>query len=525
MANNAGMAWILTILFLALAVVLCFTVTGWQRIASFTLLGMLAALVAAGVMAGRRDRTSGGKEGQAAVRDDPGEEGDRLVIISPHADEIKKEFRRAFEEKYFAETGRKIRVEYPDRGGTGQIVSYLQNLKREGKSIEIDIAWGGGPDPFRAYAAAGLLAKHKPPADALEQVPESLGNVQVYDPDGLWHGTMLSGFGIMVNKQVFKEKLPGVPVPKRWEDLRDPRLFGWVASSDPSASGSMLAAYEMLLQALGWEDGFAACCEIAGNVRDFGKGGSYASSAVASGVVAAGMCIDSYAQVQIDRVGADRLEFTMPERQTVLTPDPIALFDGAPHAEAARRFIDFTLSLEGQKLLYLKKGTPGGPQTDTLYRLPVRRDLYGRGLPAFTEFDPFRWRGFGMNYDMNLAKRRRGILGDLFKAAIIDVHTDLKAAWKRVIDSGMDPELRQRFGAPTETLDRLLELSDTTYKTGDADERARVRADWTAQAKRKFENEDRKGDYALILLALALLTLVGLAGTRWMIVRREGRRT
>ena len=319
----------------------------------------------------------------------------------------------------------------------------------------------------------------------MAQIPSQVGRIRVYDEDGMWHGSALSGFGIISNLKVLKKI--NLPTPRRWQDLAEPGLFGWVGSGDPSVSGSVHAAYEMLLQSLGWQDGFATVCRIAGNVRTFGRGGSDTPYAVANGAVATGMAIDQYAWYQIERVGSDTCVFILPRDQTVITPDPIALFRGAPHREVAKKFIDFVLSRAGQRLIYLRKGAPGGPQKETLYRMSVRRDLYREeSSEASVAFDPFAWDQGAMAYDHRKESRRWRILGDVFKSSIIDVHTDLKAAWRVVIQSGMDPALLARFGAAPETEQRLLELADTVYKSGTEAQRAAMRAEWTAIAHKKF---------------------------------------
>src|SRR5258706_16434763 len=67
----------------------------------------------------------------------------------------------------------------------------------------------------------------------------------------------------------------------------------------------------------------------------------------------------------------------MPRGGTSIDPDAIGLLRGAPHRELALDFMEFVLSLGGQKPWDFKVGTQGGPERYALRRLPIRRELYG----------------------------------------------------------------------------------------------------------------------------------------------------
>src|SRR5690242_18981600 len=91
------------------------------------------------------------------------------------------------------------------------------------------------------------------------------------------------------------------------------------------------------------------------------------------------MCIDFYGRFQSETAshgGPSQIGFAMPSGGTAIDADAIGLMRGAPHRELALRFIEFTLSPEGQKLWNFKVGTPGGPDRYALRRLPVLPELY-----------------------------------------------------------------------------------------------------------------------------------------------------
>ncbi len=86
--------------------------------------------------------------------------------------------------------------------------------------------------------------------------------------------------------------------------------------------------------------------------------------------------IDFYASTKIAAAGPEKLGYIDPRGQRVVTADPIGILRGAPHQKLAREFVAFVLSPQGQKLWMLKKGAPGGPVNNALYRLAAVPSSY-----------------------------------------------------------------------------------------------------------------------------------------------------
>ena len=93
------------------------------------------------------------------------------------------------------------------------------------------------------------------------------------------------------------------------------------------------------------------------------------------------------------RTGKERMHYFNPPGGTSIGTDPIGMLRGAPHPALAKAFIEYVMSLEGQKLWCFKVGAPGGPQKYALRRSPVRRELYAlRSMPctaATPEVQPY----------------------------------------------------------------------------------------------------------------------------------------
>ena len=97
------------------------------------------------------------------------------------------------------------------------------------------------------------------------------------------------------------------------------------------------------------------------------------------GEAAAGTAIDTYGISEMlwstHVYGTPKCIYVTPKGGTAVSADPIQMLRGAPNPKAAKAFIAFLLSREGQLLHCLKAGTPGGPGKNGINRPPIRRDL------------------------------------------------------------------------------------------------------------------------------------------------------
>ncbi|HOX37839.1 MAG TPA: extracellular solute-binding protein [Candidatus Brocadiia bacterium] len=365
----------------------------------------------------------------------------KLTLISPHHEGIQKEFRQAFSRWHREQYGQSVAMEFVDPGGgTSVILKFIKARYQDlPNGIGIDVFFGGGTEPYIPLAEAGLLEPYPLPPAILNRIPQKLAAVEVYDPRFRWYGAAMSGFGIVFNKVVLGKL--GLPEPKQWEDLANPAYFSWLGGPDPRQSGSGHMVYEIILQAHGWEEGMSVISRMSANFRSFSKSGSVAPKACAAGDIACGLAIDIYAWAQIDAVGEDKIGFCIPDGKSVINPDAIAILKGASNMELAQRFVTFVMSEPGQLLWILRKGEPGGPENETLNRLPVLPDLYettaGR---TSVKLNPFKSTGT-LAYSAETGSARYRILNDYLGAAIIDVHPELCAAWQNVIKKGMPKEM------------------------------------------------------------------------------------
>ena len=406
-----------------------------------------------------------------------------VVVITPHPEEIRREFQEAFSNWHRRLYGVAADLEWRDPGGSGEAQRYVENeFKTHPDGIGIDVFFGGGPEPFLALAGRHWLDGTGIPASATEGIPARLGGAEMYDPDRAWFGACLATFGILQNRKV--ETLARLPRVTRWEDLARPELRGWVGAGDPRNSGTMNNMYEAVLQAYGWERGWQLLTAMAGNVRRFDRFSSQSAKECALGQVAYAFCIDYYGFIQREAAGAGGLEFVLPEDFTSISPDGIAVLRGAPHPVLAARFVTFVLSEEGQTLWYLPVGAPGGPKHHAIERLPMRPDIYERlGGQSRITVNPFTL-NTEFHYDARLARNRRDAVRSLFGSLMVDLHPELRAAWAAVIRRGSVPAEVTDLATVPLTAAQALEFGKSTQT--DARLRQRIKLDWQKWARAKY---------------------------------------
>jgi len=447
---------------------------------------------------------------------------DRIVVVSPHWEGIQREFERGFREYTLRRFGKEVGIEWLDVGGTSEVLRFLKSeFSKRLEGVGIDVMFGGGIDPYMELSRLDLLQPYRLPDSLLSRIAPEIGGIPVYDPQYRWYGATLAGFGIIYNRAVLD--IIGLPEPITWEDLGNPGLLSWVGSADPRSSGSVHMAYEIILQAYGWERGWEVITRIGGNVRAFTRGANESVKDVTAGEVAYGLAIDFYAWAQVNRIGPDKIGYVMPEGLTVVNPDAIAILKGAPHPEAAGKFLEFVLSEEGQRLWMCRKGVPRGPREYQLNRFSVLPDLYEklRGLTAVSA-NPFLRRG-SLRYDADKGSRRWRVLNDLVGALIVDVHDDLVRAWRAVVRRGLVEEELRLLCRPPISEEEALRMAD---RWDDQEFRNEQMAKWRAFAREKYERlggkprPDRWGRVATAL-ALGMWAAFALPYLGWALRRRS----
>ena len=411
-----------------------------------------------------------------------------LVIASPHKKKIEVEFERAFRAWHKAKFGTDVTFEWRDIGGSTTVTRYIVEQYKRSDSSGIDLYFGGGGPDHMSLTRKGITVAVELPEEIRSALPEKIGGVRQYDPQGRWHGAAVSAFGILYNAKLLGEE--GLKIPQNWDDLARPEMFGRVSAADATQSGSARAAYEMIIQSEGdWPAGWAKLLTIFANCESYTSGASDIITRVANGQVLAGAAIDFYAYDQIATSGSS-VGFILVEGTTAFTPDPISMLKGAPHPEMAKRFIEFVLSEQGQALWCLPPGAPGGPANKALFRQPVRQDIYVKykGKMLAPLVDPFV-HSSSFVYNGEAAEVRiRWLLGPLMKAAALDSHDQLTKAWKAIIDAGKPADLMKDFtDLPGNLADEATALA-TAKLLDDPKQAEFITSKWQRFFRAKYES-------------------------------------
>jgi iron(III) transport system substrate-binding protein len=418
----------------------------------------------------------------------PPDDALRLIIITPHSEQIRGEFAAAFDRWHLQRFGHRVSIVWSTPGGTSEIQRMLraqytaqlqEGSRREADADnpwvvggKADLLFGGGSyEHAQLKKAITVTVGGKERRSTISEPvrfdqawldsiygENRIGNDLLYDHEGHWFGTALSGFGIVFNHDVLRRL--DMPAPRRWADLGDPRLRGLVALVNPGQSGSITTAFDAILQRRGWEEGWRILRRAAANARYFSASASKAPIDVSRGDAAVGVCIDFYGRSQAQAIrehargpdGADRVGYVDPAQETAIDADPVSLLRGALEPALARRFIEFTLSEQGQALWQFHADGASsdalGPARHELRRMPIRRDMYALHLDRFIDrVNPFEIAGTPPKADRDI----RAFIAPLFGTMAMDHHRELAAAWNAITSHPAYPVAQPGVAAPIVT--------------------------------------------------------------------------
>jgi phosphoglycerate transport regulatory protein PgtC len=331
----------------------------------------------------------------------------KVVVLTPHYSSIYDVYVDAFEAKY-----PEITVEIKPMG-TPLCYAHLTETKDD---PDTDVWWGGGLDWFAKARDETLLAMYPLKSETEGNITDELFGLPLKDPEGYFYGSALSGFGVMYNTRYLDEH--NLPVPESWEDLTDPLYFGHISIAMPSRSGSTHMIVEIILQALGWDEGWKLLLQIGANCGEFAEKSGYVPDHVQVGEYGIGLVIDFYGLTSTAE-GYPTL-FFYPPNETVINPDSIGKVANCKNPDNADLFIDFVLSYEGQSLLF---------DTD-ISRMPVREDVYTEAPAGY--FNPFTTTMNVIEYNSTLGELRTVLVDALFDAIITYRHAELQTPWKQI---------------------------------------------------------------------------------------------
>jgi putative spermidine/putrescine transport system substrate-binding protein len=267
------------------------------------------------------------------------EEGELTTIALPHNWCNYGEAIETFKAKY----GLKINELDPNAGSATELEAIRTNKDNPGPQAPdvVDIGLGRAP----GAAEEGLFEAYK--VSTWDDIPDS-----VKDPDGYWYADYYGALGFWVNTDVQPE------VPEDWSDLLDPAYKGQVAlAGDPRLSNQAVLS----VVAAGLANG--------GSLDDVQPGLDFFKELNAAGnlvpVISDNALLgkgETPVQVTYDYLalagqdefeGNPQTEFVIPKTGVIAGVYVQAISAYAPHPNAAKLWMEFLYSDEGQ-MIWLK---------------------------------------------------------------------------------------------------------------------------------------------------------------------------
>jgi iron(III) transport system substrate-binding protein len=267
-------------------------------------------------------------------------------------------------------------------GGSGVL---LKRMGTEASAPQADIFWS---------SSANTLGAFKPLFDAYTTTEAASIKPQFAEPSKLWTASNVHLVTAMVNRK----HLAGLPEPKVWKDLLDPRWKGKIIIADPANSST---AYT-ILWGLKQMHGAAALKQLAKNLV-VTSAAATVMRAVAQGEYAVGLTFESNAYAYVAG-GQKEIKLVYPEDGTFSTPEFIALSKNAPSGAVAKKAYDHILSKDVQIALL-----------ENAFRRPSRTDI---DVAKYAELPNFASvKVFALN-EVDAAAKRKEFL-DEWAAAVL----------------------------------------------------------------------------------------------------------
>ena len=333
--------------------------------------------------------------------------------------------------------------------GPGLWVEYIKDAKEKG--IPIDIAWGGEPALFNRIDEEGLIQPldnwTHPEFNAIlyevEKLPERIAGAPAWKVgrDGYiyWIGTSINSFGFTINHDVIDKY--GVPKPKRWADLADLEYARYlpgtplIGIADPFMSASNTRIYEIILQAYGWEEGWRILTLMAANSKIYDSS-SGVRDGVIRGEIAIGITIDFYGYMAMSQ--NPDCEYMMPENESFVYPDPIAVLKDTRYPVHAAAFVAWVLSEYGGQQVWLDPYINRLPINEKVFDTDIGRqrtdlkEAFNKVISAKT-----------IQFDETKASSWERAMQTYFKATLINAHDVLQNTWAAIVQAYLDGKINE----------------------------------------------------------------------------------
>ncbi|HEY4192058.1 MAG TPA: ABC transporter substrate-binding protein [Mesorhizobium sp.] len=248
---------------------------------------------------------------------------------------------------FTAQSGVKVNV---FQATTGKVMA---RIEAEASNPAVDVVISASWDTATDFAKRGWLVPYTSPNAAT--VPDFL-KTDTAVAQGI------SGLGIAWNTK------SGTPRPTEWADLAKPEYKDMVNIPDPAQSGS---SFE-LTAALGGQDDWKLFKDLKADGAIIAGANADALNPVLQGAKAAVFGAVDYIALAAKAKG-ESIDVIFPASGTVIAPRPAMIMNWSKNQDDAKKFIDYMLSDEGQKIVAKAMLMPA--RTDIAADRPLIGDL------------------------------------------------------------------------------------------------------------------------------------------------------
>ena len=219
----------------------------------------------------------------------------------------------------------------------------LAQVKAEKANPRGDIWWAGAADSYLQAAEEGLLETYQSPNLAqLHDWARRISEISKYQVAGVYGGILSLGYNTELQE---KRKLL---VPRCWKDLLDPQLKGEVMLGNPGTSGTAYLMVASLVQVFGEDEAFAYMKALNANVASYARSGIGPMTAVKRGEIYVGSTV---LHGVINEIAAGfPVKPILPCEGVGYEVGSMAIIKGARNLDQAKKFADWALTVEAQKI-------------------------------------------------------------------------------------------------------------------------------------------------------------------------------
>lgn len=206
-----------------------------------------------------------------------------------------------------------------------------------------DVWWGGTGDNHLQAAAEGLTVEYESPA-MRDLYPWAVDQWQRSNKRTV--GVYTSVLGLTYNTQILAKK--GLPEPRCWKDLLNPKFRDEIQMADPNSSGTAYTMLATIDQLFGHGPGFDYLKALHSNIASYTKSGGAPARNTALGEVGVG---GTFGQDAVkEAIAGAPVKLVMPCEGTGYEVGSMSIIRGAGNMEAARAWYDWALTPEAQAL-------------------------------------------------------------------------------------------------------------------------------------------------------------------------------